>query len=400
METKFVETLEVEKREDFITLKKFIPYNNLGDVIVKIASSYYFVNKDDLIDEIASDLEKDQLITTIGVIDEKGYPIGIITRRGLFDILGRNYGREVFKNRTAERVYKKVNSFDSERNIFSIAEEIGDSLYGNSVEYYLLVADHTRFAGVISTIDLLKHLSIMMTHDIKLAVKIQQNIVKQYDEYKSDGIDIIGYSKMAKGVGGDFYSIMNYGNRWICAVCDVTGKGVSASLVSAIVGGMFSAYDMRMGLKSFILKLNNYISATFKLEKYMTGFFLEYNETNNIAVIYDMGHTMFNIYRNNKCYNVKLNKNLPVGIKPDIPVTRTVFKLHPGDRCVIYTDGIIDQRNSYGEFFGYNRFVRSIGKNLRKSLKYSTDELLKEIDLFRGNYPRFDDITMIAFDCK
>ena len=92
-------------------IKKYIPKNQYGEIIGKICSSYYYVNKDQLIENIAEDLEKDESIISLGIVDENIHPIGMITRRELFDVLGRKYGRDVF-------MYKKIGVLSREVEIF------------------------------------------------------------------------------------------------------------------------------------------------------------------------------------------------------------------------------------------------------------------------------------------
>jgi sigma-B regulation protein RsbU (phosphoserine phosphatase) len=50
---------------------------------------------------------------------------------------------------------------------------------------------------------------------------------------------------MARGIGGDYYHLARLDNgNWLCAVCDVSGKGVSASLVSVLTARHASGLEL------------------------------------------------------------------------------------------------------------------------------------------------------------
>ncbi len=383
----------------FITFKKSNANLNAGDTIVQIASSFYFVTENDMILDVASDFELDKSIFAVGVIDSDENPIGVISRRDLFDRLGKNFGRDLYKNKKAVKFMTPVKAINYIENIYSVAEDLGDSLYHQKVDYHILSTNENKFAGVVSTRDILFFLSEMTQADIKLATKLQGNIVKPSQTEESKNVKIIGTSRMAKGVGGDFYAIKRVDDyRWLFMVCDVTGKGVSASLVSAIVGGMFNMFDKHQSLKKYISKLNNYIQETFMIEKYLTGMFLDFDEKSGLLKFYDMGHSLINIFRNGKCYNLNQKKSAPVGIKKDIGINPNSVYLKKGDRLLVYSDGVSDQRNTQGEFLGDAYIKKIILNHYKEELNEIKERIFTHLDLYRGNLPQSDDITFIIMD--
>jgi sigma-B regulation protein RsbU (phosphoserine phosphatase) len=74
--------------------------------------------------------------------------------------------------------------------------------------------------------------------------------------------------------------------------------------------------------------------------------------------------------------------------------------LNKGDRILLYTDGVTEATDINEALYGEDRLLSYINKN--KNLK--AEELLlglkKDIDLFVGEAPQFDDITMLVFDYK
>ncbi len=390
-----------------ISLQKNKPIIPIGESISRICSSFYFINKDCLIEDLASDLEKLNDVYALGVVDNNEEVLGIIIRKELFDKLGKNFGRDVYKRKTVQSVIKTTRIFNAEKNIFSVAEELKNELYESKINYYLLTDSYNKFYGIFSTKDLLIYLSLITQNDINLAKNLQMNIVKDENYIETDNFSIIGSSRMAKGVGGDFYTIKKISeNKWLFAICDVCGKGISASLISAIIGGMINIYDFQeKGVKNFILSLNSYIFNTFQLEKYLTALFVEFDESNSEMRIFDMGHSLgeSNIYlfRDNKFRLLETkNYNLAIGISLDMTANSDSFLVNPNDLIIMITDGVTDQRNPKDESYGIENFLKIIKKNISSNLKTIKNEFYEDINNFKSTSNQHDDITLILFRKK
>ena len=88
-------------------------------------------------------------------------------------------------------------------------------------------------------------------------------------------------------------------------------------------------------------------------------------------------------------------------ISPDIKYGETTVKLLPGDRIVLYTDGLTEVFNPRGELFGKSRLLSRL-EDLR-NLQGSTisDHLMQTVDAWSGkskNKSLDDDVTMIVID--
>jgi len=116
----------------------------------------------------------------------------------------------------------------------------------------------------------------MTQKEIKLAKDIQLSIIKENTYIKEKDIEFAAATSMAKGLGGDFYTIKTVNNKHILTLCDVSGKGVSSALISVLLGGLIDFYDFENEkMSNFIKKLNEHIFDSFNLQKYLTGIFLE-----------------------------------------------------------------------------------------------------------------------------
>jgi sigma-B regulation protein RsbU (phosphoserine phosphatase) len=72
------------------------------------------------------------------------------------------------------------------------------------------------------------------------------------------------------------------------------------------------------------------------------------------------------------------------------------LSLRPGDRLVIFTDGVVEAQDSQGQEFGDARLMEVL-KGVREEAAAGTlDRLLSSVDAFVGTAPRSDDITCLV----
>lgn len=376
-----------------------------GENIGTICSSFYSVNGDVSVNQLAQELEKNEKINSIGVVDDEGYVKGILVRKELFDELGRLYGRDVYKHKKVNVLMKAVTPFESYHNIYDIANRIFDTIYENDISYYILEDADKRFFGIFSSKDLLVHLADITKKELRLAKTIQSHIVNEEFYVEAKSFKAVAASKMANDVGGDFYVIKEYSpGKWLIFICDVCGKGISASLITTIISGMMEVYDfVQDSLKKFIVKLNNYIYDTFKLEKFVTGLFIDFDEIKGRVKLYDMGHSLgiANIYlkRADSFKSVKNRTyNLPLGVMKPLAVDHCSFRLNRRDRLVLITDGVTDQRDIKNSEYGIKRVGKIFLENRDRDIKELKELVLDDLKRFKGTTHQNDDITFILLD--
>jgi sigma-B regulation protein RsbU (phosphoserine phosphatase) len=85
---------------------------------------------------------------------------------------------------------------------------------------------------------------------------------------------------------------------------------------------------------------------------------------------------------------------LPVGVGTRSYKEQAVH-LRPGDRLVLYTDGVTEARNPDGEHFGIRRLLAALEQSRRSSLDNSLDALVESIEEWRAETPRHHDISIL-----
>ncbi len=194
----------------------------------------------------------------------------------------------------------------------------------------------------------------LLEQDLDLAQRVQQAFLP------SKHPDVSGYSfyhfyRPAQQIGGDYFDYIPLSdNRVAIVVADVVGHGVSAAMLMAKLSA-----ETRYALASeqsthvAISHLNNRI-ASLGVEKFITFLCLVLDpNTGNIEIV-NAGH-MAPLWRRSLT-NVEQpgeeEAGVPLGIMEEFDYEKSTMTLGPGERLVLYTDGINEAPNAAGDCFG------------------------------------------------
>ncbi|WP_407653527.1 PP2C family protein-serine/threonine phosphatase [Actinoplanes oblitus] len=152
----------------------------------------------------------------------------------------------------------------------------------------------------------------------------------------------------AADIGGDLYEALNtpYGVRII--IGDVRGKGLDAVRLASIVLGSYRhvAYE-RADLKSIVADLDRAVARSVGDEDFVTAALVE--ERGGTLTIVNCGHPAPLLLRRGLVIPLEPPAPAPpLGFMPEVKAR--VERLEPGDRLLLFTDGLGEARRE-GEFF-------------------------------------------------
>ncbi|GLY07256.1 MULTISPECIES: PP2C family protein-serine/threonine phosphatase [Actinoplanes] len=152
----------------------------------------------------------------------------------------------------------------------------------------------------------------------------------------------------AADIGGDLYEALNtpYGVRII--IGDVRGKGLDAVRLASIVLGSYRhvAYE-RADLKSIVADLDRAVARSVGDEDFVTAALVE--ERGGTLTIVNCGHPAPLLLRRGQVIPLEPPAPAPpLGFMPEVKAR--VERLEPGDRLLLFTDGLGEARRE-GEFF-------------------------------------------------
>ncbi|MDA3901208.1 MAG: SpoIIE family protein phosphatase [Spirochaetes bacterium] len=261
-----------------------------------------------------------------------------------------------------------------------------------------------QFNAMTSELKVAKNKEIesrLMAEQLELAKEIQEGL-NPMGFYDKKGIQIKGYTRAAKGVGGDYFDYIDIDDSRIgVLISDVSGKGVPASLVMVMIRTVFVSSVQQnsstIQCKNVVTAVNNSLSADFAIDKFATLMFIIYDRKTETLSFTNAGHGPLFCYRaaQKHCTVTSLD-GMPIGIMDDASYLQSSTQFKTGDITVLYTDGITEMRNEAREEYGRTRMQHLVMENCKKSAEELTSIIVSDVDDFRGEVPAHDDMTIVV----
>jgi serine phosphatase RsbU (regulator of sigma subunit) len=190
----------------------------------------------------------------------------------------------------------------------------------------------------------------LLEREMQSAREIQELLIPEAMS-SLEGYAVTSAYRPALEVGGDFFQIMRRKNSSaIVALGDVSGKGLRAAMsVSLIVGILRSLSEASYGPAQVLQILNRCLYGRLQ-NGFVTAVILQL-QTNGMVTIANAGHLP--PFLNDK--ELAVEGSLPLGLSPALAYEESSLHLQEGDQLSIYTDGLLEARNSTGELYGFER---------------------------------------------
>lgn len=235
----------------------------------------------------------------------------------------------------------------------------------------------------------------LQEQEMQRAREIQQSLLPK-EIPQLPGFEIAGIWRPARAVSGDYYDVFKLGGHklGIC-VADVVGKGVSAALLMANVQAAVHAFVSEQESAAWLCgKLNALLYENIAVGKFVTFFYgvldgnartLQYcNAGNPCPVLVSRGQT-----------RMLETGGAVLGVFPSWVYEDATIELWPGDRLLLFTDGITEASGPGEEEFGEENVAEFARMNLTHSATELNSQLLAHVAGFCGN--RFqDDATVVV----
>jgi phosphoserine phosphatase RsbU/P len=200
-------------------------------------------------------------------------------------------------------------------------------------------------------------------------------------------------------VAGDFYEFLPVDRT--CAgflVADVTGHGVPAALIASMIKvAMQSVVSCPHDPREVLGGLNRILFRELH-HRFVSAAYLWLDTANRRALYSAAGHPPLLRWRQDKLERIESN-GLLFGVlaDPDYPVCE--LPIRPGDRFLLYTDGVIEAENPSGECFGDRQLEQVVRRNQWRSPDKLSEELISEIQQWQtASLAQQDDITLVVID--
>jgi predicted ATPase/serine phosphatase RsbU (regulator of sigma subunit) len=253
----------------------------------------------------------------------------------------------------------------------------------------------------------LKAENIRMAAELDVTRQLQQMILpKESELLEITGLDIAGFMEPADEVGGDYYDVLQYGDRVKIGIGDVTGHGLESGVLMIMVQTAVRALlannetdpvkflnTVNRTLYDNVTRMNSDKNLSLCLLDYSDGI-LRLSGQHEETIVVRSGGEVERIDT--------MDLGFPIGLEPEIAdfIAEAPVRLNPGDVVVLYTDGITEAENLEGAQYGQDRLIEVIQRHWQQSAAEIRQAVIDDVRRHIGEQKVYDDITLVAIKQK
>ncbi len=239
---------------------------------------------------------------------------------------------------------------------------------------------------------------ISLQQELEIARTMQLSILPQAFP-DSAGLDIAARMIPAKEVGGDFYDVFPVGDdRLGLVIADVSGKGIPAAFFMLIARTMLRAVaESGVGPGETLRRVNTLLAAENEQMMFVTVFYAELDTRSGALCFANGGHNPpLRVTAAGAVSVLERSAGIALAVMPDMPFAERRIALAPGDRVILFTDGVTEAFDANGAMYGDDRLAAAVGGPQDAPARTSLDGLLADVARFADGAPQSDDITVLV----
>jgi serine phosphatase RsbU (regulator of sigma subunit) len=233
--------------------------------------------------------------------------------------------------------------------------------------------------------------------ELALAQQTQESLLPrclpQFENFR-----IHAFNNPTRCVGGDFYDFLQLrSGEWMGVLADVSGKGMSAALLSSMVLGALSMeFHAGTPAAEVLSRVNRLLRQKSLAFQFVTLFLFVLGPDGRGQFI-SAGHNIAYLFRSATGKIETLHPDaFALGMFDDVGYAERTVQLDAGDVLVVYSDGLTDAENQHEEMFGEERLLDLIRHAAPAGSHFLEYKLLRAIEEFTQGTPQIDDITFVV----
>lgn len=242
-----------------------------------------------------------------------------------------------------------------------------------------------------------------MTAELSLAARLQVGLLPPIPG-KAGELSYTHRYLPAEGIGGDIYTILALPDDSVALmIADVSGHGVTAALISAMVKTSFeNQVRFGHGPLMWAQAMNRDLARSTLSEQFATAFLARLDPQSDTLQYVAAGHVAPMIIpagsRGGRLEPVVLGeRGFMLGIEEELPFHQQTCSFRKGDRLIIYTDGLVEVEREDRAFLG-DEGLRDICRDLPADEEEAADQIVHKAIAFNESTPFSDDVTLVILD--
>jgi sigma-B regulation protein RsbU (phosphoserine phosphatase) len=231
--------------------------------------------------------------------------------------------------------------------------------------------------------------------ELRTASKIQQALLppprREGAFYRA-----VGASVPSRMIGGDFFDYLDLsGDAFGFALGDVTGKGPSAALVTAVIQGIFGSQMRTAVTPADLISLVNRVLLSRRVESRLATIFFGSMTPRGRLVYCNAAQNPPLLFSGGRWDRLDVGGTL-LGAFADAVYEQGERQLTPGDTIVLFSDGVAEALNVEGEDFGEQRIREAVAPRIHEPVDAILEQLLAALEQFTRGIPQADDLTAVV----
>lgn len=240
----------------------------------------------------------------------------------------------------------------------------------------------------------------LVDKELDIAAHIQSALLPGAS-LENQAVRILAHQEQARLVGGDWYDFWEEKEQLLLVIGDAAGSGIPAALLATLAMSAIRAEAAyRSDVLDVLLRANRAIVPHRMEDRFLTIFFSQLDLKTLKLRYVNAGHQDPILIRGgSNLLTLGSRKRAVLGAFEHPDLETEEFQLEPGDRLFIYTDGVIECRDSRRRPFGENRLRRYLKSAGSRAAGAFVQDLVELLNHFCGTRME-DDFTFLICDIK
>lgn len=237
-------------------------------------------------------------------------------------------------------------------------------------------------------------------HELALAANVQATLLPdalpQLPDYR-----FAAFLSAAREVGGDFYDVYALDDDHVgVLIADVADKGLHSALVMAVLRTLFVQESARSLLPAEVaISVHR---ALFRImsssDTFVTVFYGVLDRQSGILTYIRASHDRPLLVHGDGSVELLSGDGRFLGMIEELELQEFHVTIRPGDRLVMYSDGVPDAENGIRQNYGMERLKTAVSSAANQNAQQIIDQIRQDVRKFCGTTALFDDFTLLVLE--
>jgi sigma-B regulation protein RsbU (phosphoserine phosphatase) len=185
-------------------------------------------------------------------------------------------------------------------------------------------------------------------------------------------------------------------SQLVLSIADVCGKGLPAALLmSNLIASLRAFAGAHRSPREVVASTNRALCRQKDLRRFVTLFFATYDAATRRLAYTNAGHNPPLVVRQDGSLTRLGTGGTVAGVLDEVTYEEETVELHPGDRVLLFTDGLTEARSDAGDEFEEAGLLRTLARVRRRDARAIVDAVFDDVTAFAGGRLQ-DDATALV----